>query len=185
MDRISDLPDELLRHIILLLGSPHAAARTSLLCRRWRRVWAELISPKLVLKGSHQQPTNEFLDSVDAAVAGFSAPFVGRLDVEVPSSDAANVPALRVTPWLHFASQRLFGTLSLHVPWPAGYQAQEQEMELPACEGTTRIILNLPRSWRLQIQPTCSFTALSDLEITSVSMDRWVLENLASRQCRA
>ena len=41
-DRISSLPDDLMRRILLRLGSTRAAARTSVLSRRWQRIWAHL-----------------------------------------------------------------------------------------------------------------------------------------------
>ncbi|KAF0905149.1 hypothetical protein E2562_000945 [Oryza meyeriana var. granulata] len=46
-DYISGLPNELLHHILIRLLSTAAAARTSVLSRRWLRVWAHL--PELVL----------------------------------------------------------------------------------------------------------------------------------------
>ncbi|GJN11432.1 hypothetical protein PR202_ga29626 [Eleusine coracana subsp. coracana] len=116
MDHISDLPDEILRDILLLPRSPDAAARTTVLSRRWIRTWAGLISPELVLEGGYRQPHGEFMDSIDAALAAFSAPTIGRVQFAIPRSDATEVPVLRVTSWLRFASQRLVGTLSLHCP---------------------------------------------------------------------
>lgn len=53
------------------------------------------------------------MDSVDADLAAFSAPILGRFDVDFPRSDAADVPAQRIIPWMRFASQHLFGTCSV------------------------------------------------------------------------
>ena len=41
-DLISGLPDELLHIILIRLPSAAAAARTSVLSRRWRGVWAHM-----------------------------------------------------------------------------------------------------------------------------------------------
>ncbi|TVU38509.1 hypothetical protein EJB05_11883, partial [Eragrostis curvula] len=53
VDRISDLTDELLQDILLRLRSPHAAARTSVLSRRWSRVWVGLPNPAKYLYVGH------------------------------------------------------------------------------------------------------------------------------------
>jgi hypothetical protein len=42
-DRINDLPDHLLHRILICLPSTDDAVRTSVLSRRWRRVWTHLL----------------------------------------------------------------------------------------------------------------------------------------------
>ncbi|GJN11453.1 hypothetical protein PR202_ga29648 [Eleusine coracana subsp. coracana] len=64
-DHISGLPDDLLHLILLRLGSTRVAARTSVLSRRWRRVWTHL--PRLDLF-NEEPPPRLFLDYVDAAL---------------------------------------------------------------------------------------------------------------------
>jgi hypothetical protein len=96
-DRISDLPDELLLGILDQLRSLPAAARTSVLSRRWRRVWASV--PDIVIVSGPTQRAASFVDMVDAALAAsfveigrfVFADAVGhlrRLDVEYCSAMA-------------------------------------------------------------------------------------------------
>ncbi|GJN04521.1 hypothetical protein PR202_ga22077 [Eleusine coracana subsp. coracana] len=108
VDRISCLPDELLHVILLCLESSRAAARTSVLSHRWRRVWAHL--PALVLFDNElPPPSSSFQDTVDAA------PILQHLSIWVPDhGPGPGVPAHRVSPWLRFTSQRVTGSFSLN-----------------------------------------------------------------------
>ncbi|CAL5083354.1 unnamed protein product [Urochloa decumbens] len=184
-DRISALPDELLHIILLRLCSPRAAARTSVLSRSWRHIWARL--PRLILEGPDAPPPASFLDSVDAALASFSAPVVKELHINTPNS-CPGVPALRVAPWLRFASQRLVGTLFLIAPLLISSILKpdvggEEELELPVCEGATTIKLYLEHRWRLRLCPAGVFSALTDLVIKFCRMDGTELTALLSTQC--
>jgi hypothetical protein len=95
IDHISGLPDELLHEILLRLDrtTPAAAARTSILSRRCRHVWASL--PDLFFDGSHEYPvTNYSLATIDAALAAYSAPKVSSLNITTaPIDNELRVPA--------------------------------------------------------------------------------------------
>jgi hypothetical protein len=149
-DHISGLPDELLHCILRRLRSATAAARTSALSRRWRRVWADL--PELVLDDDlvvHHGTS--FLDAVDSALAAYSTStaHVHGLEITVPYG-CHDVPALRVASWLRFASRRLAGALRLRAsipefrpsdqlePWPPSLR-EGNELDLPLCERATSI----------------------------------------------
>uniref|UniRef100_A0A804NL56 F-box domain-containing protein n=1 Tax=Zea mays TaxID=4577 RepID=A0A804NL56_MAIZE len=72
--RAASLPsllDDLLFSILLRIGSIRAAARTSVLSRRWRHVWARL--PELRLGPCDAQPGATFLDFVDAVLDACTA----------------------------------------------------------------------------------------------------------------
>ncbi|KAM0920739.1 hypothetical protein ACQ4PT_007309 [Festuca glaucescens] len=161
-DRISGLPDELLHDILRRLRSAPAAARTSALSRRWRRVWAH--SPDLVLgddliRGVEGGGTS-FLDALDAALAAYSddrAVHVDSLKITVPRTCGANVPGRRVASWLRFASRRLAGAFYLSVPyqpWPR-VNREDDELELPPCEGATEIELRLGSRFLLPSSVSC------------------------------
>nr|CAB3491867.1 unnamed protein product [Digitaria exilis] len=152
---------ELLHVILLRLGSSRAAARTSVLSRRWRRVWSHL--PELRLRfGSHRDPpplSALLLDAVDGALAGYSVTAsVENLDI-LFFTDGANVTASRTAPWLRFAAKHVVGEFDLRVPYqpmrsylssPEVDGQDEEELELPACTRAKTIKLKLQDPWRLR-----------------------------------
>ncbi|KAF8664425.1 hypothetical protein HU200_054597 [Digitaria exilis] len=90
VDRITDLPDDVLHMILARLPSTTDAARTSVLSRRWRRVWAGV--PALSFR-YHESPSSSSaqqvyqLDRIDAALSGHAATAtvdVERLEIAVP-----------------------------------------------------------------------------------------------------
>ena len=112
-DRISSLPDDLLRRILLRLGSTRAAARTSVLSRRWQRIWAHLPDLRLGTCDDHSGATR--LGTVDDALDACVAPAIRRLDVAM-HCHGLRVRARRVATWLRLASQRRVRKLDIEVP---------------------------------------------------------------------
>ncbi|WVZ70170.1 hypothetical protein U9M48_018857 [Paspalum notatum var. saurae] len=192
IDRISSLPDDLLHCILLRLKSTRAAGRTSVLSRRWRHVWAHL--PYLRLGTCLDElPAATRLDSVDAALAAFSAPALKRLEVAL-YCHGLRVHARRVASWLRFASQRRVRDLSIYVPPQTKFflstlmltrKAEEaEELQLPAWDAATTIALSLEPRWTLRFPAAAGlFTALTDLYITLVSMEGGELGAFVSAQC--
>ena len=111
-DRISSLPDALLHEILVRLRSADAAARTSVLSRRWRYVWAHL--PKLHLVAPPAAAPASFPATVDAALGGYLAPTLEHLGVshhtDLQRCDL-RIPAGRIASWLRFAAERVVGEL--------------------------------------------------------------------------
>ncbi|KAL6657896.1 hypothetical protein ACP70R_005676 [Stipagrostis hirtigluma subsp. patula] len=179
-DRISGLPDELLHAILLRLRSTRAAARTSVLSRRWRHVWAHLPELALFGFGSDSPPPDSFIDAIDAVLAAYSAPAVNRLDIGLPN-DCSHVLVRRVEAWLRFASQHVVGAFHLFVPsqWPG----VEAELQLPSFAGAAIIRLRLQLQWRLRLPPAGLFKALTSLEIFCCGMEGSELTALVSTQC--
>ncbi|RLM92030.1 hypothetical protein C2845_PM08G15760 [Panicum miliaceum] len=187
-DRISGLPDDLLRRILLRLGSTRAAVRTSVLSRRWRRVWAHL--PDLRLGTCDDHPGATRLDTVDSALNAYDAPAVRRLDVAM-HCHGLRVRACRVATWLRFASQHRVRKLDIEVPsqtrflvWPrAGATELEEELELPVWDEVARIRFTLEQRWRLRLRSAGVFVALTDLHISLATMEASELGTLVSSQC--
>nr|CAB3490137.1 unnamed protein product [Digitaria exilis] len=181
-DRISELPDELLHVILLRLGSSRAAARTSALSRRWRRVWAHL--PELRL-GTHHDPPPlpaSLLDAVDGALAGYSATApLEHLGI-LFFTGGPNVTASRAAPWLRFAAKHVVGEFNLRVPYQKMGKDQE-ELELPACTRAKTIKLKLQDPWRLRPQLACTFAALISLTIRDCRMEAKELTAMVSKHC--
>ncbi|CAL4992282.1 unnamed protein product [Urochloa decumbens] len=197
-DYISGLPDELLRSILLRLGSARAAARTSVLSRRWRHVSAKL--PELVFgNGAPTAPASSFLSVVNGALAAYTATNLETLHIIVPtdgdSSGFNGIPARRVAPWLRFAEERVAGELvllmpplrrpPLHEPWPEPeVDWEEYVLELPACERAETIVLRLHHHWWLRLPPAGGvFTALTSLTILFATTKGSEITALVSERC--
>ncbi|CAO2149378.1 unnamed protein product [Urochloa humidicola] len=184
VDRISGLPDELLHAILARLGSPRSAVRTGVLSRRWRHVWAP--QPVLVLGfflDAPQPPLPAFLDAVDDALAACAAPTLARLYI-LPPGGGNGVPSGRIEPWLRFASERVVGSILLVVRSPPEACGEDEAvLDLPACEGATRLDLTFEGDWRLRPLPAGIFRALTVLRILSCRIKASELAALVSTQC--
>uniref|UniRef100_K4A3B5 F-box domain-containing protein n=1 Tax=Setaria italica TaxID=4555 RepID=K4A3B5_SETIT len=176
-DRISSLSDDLLHIILLHLTNAAEAARTSILCRRWRRVWAYL--PELSF--CYQNEPRTFA-STPPWPRAHSAATVTRLEITIPDG-SPGIPTDSVSPWLRFASERLTGELSLSLPYNSAEQ-EEEELLLPPCERLTAIRFDLNRTLRFQLPPTGgAFPALATHKITNARVDGRELERFLSTRC--
>ncbi|GJN11431.1 hypothetical protein PR202_ga29625 [Eleusine coracana subsp. coracana] len=186
MDRISSLPDELLRRILVSLHSTRAAARTSLLSRRWRHLWTDL--PEIVLGSDDAAPQPAlFIDLVDAALAASSTTRpLPRLEIVMPSS--SYISSGIASSWLRFAAQHVAGTIDIRLPaQDQPYLDNISPVELPACDRATSITIVYGRWWRwhpcLYPLPGKSFAALTRLTLHHTRMEAWDLETLVSSRC--
>ncbi|KAF0908330.1 hypothetical protein E2562_024744 [Oryza meyeriana var. granulata] len=150
-DRISALPDDLLHSILVGLGCVCAAARTSVLSRRWRRVWATMTELHF---GWMRPPTS-------------AAVLVDLTDVYLDTG----FRAAHVAPWLHFAAQRVAGEISIRLrSYPRG--CPEEQLNLPVCGVARKIILRLcPRLEELYLIDM-TLVAASDVTVYSASLRR-------------
>ncbi|TVU02254.1 hypothetical protein EJB05_52248, partial [Eragrostis curvula] len=173
-DHISNLPDDLLLSILTKLRSTPAAARTSVLSRRWRCVWTAL--PELLLLDVSAA------DSVDAALDACSVPTVSRLVIAASPPRSEILDAARVALWLRFASQRLTGELSLHLP--RINDEDGEELVLPPCERVTAIKFHYRFTNTLRLPSHGSFPGLTEVVIMgAVRMEAGDLETFGSARC--
>jgi hypothetical protein len=134
-DRLSALPDDVLIFILLHLRT-RTAARTSVLSRHWRRIWALL--PELRF-GEAIEP-HQLRDALDAREAP-----VGYLLVQAHGATSESIGV-----WLPAAARRVSGVLTLLNYGPrygakkkGGEAAQRGAFELPCFEKATAIYLLL------------------------------------------
>ncbi|XP_034579042.2 putative F-box/FBD/LRR-repeat protein At4g03220 [Setaria viridis] len=160
-DCLSALPDDVLVLILLRLDTT-VAARTSVLSRRWRRVWALL--PKLCFPVAPEP--HRFRDTLDTH--------------EVPLRDLL-VGAGGPTPeslaiWLPAATRRVSGDLTL-LNFDPGKDAGEEEgeatqrgaFELPCFEKATSISLILGfHGLAIAMPPTGVFAQLTGIYLSCV-----------------
>ncbi|CAN6199361.1 unnamed protein product [Urochloa humidicola] len=165
-DIISSLPDDLLRVILLGLRDTAAAARTSVLSRRWRRVWAHL--PELSFR--HQRGYSARAhERVDAALAAHDAgTAVSLLDIGLPTwrplraAVAAEDPEALPNRLLQFASQRVAGEIRLALTC----MQWDDEIVLPTCERATAI--------KLSVRPSATTRCGSSRTPAAARSQRWL-----------
>ncbi|CAN6175752.1 unnamed protein product [Urochloa humidicola] len=185
-DLISSLPDDLLLLILLRLRDTAAAARTSVLALRWRRVWAHL--PELCFRYKHRwiysPRAHERVDAALAAHAAVTA--VTVLDIGLPSwkppQTAAAADPEAPNRLLQFASRRVAGELRLSL-----YSCMDwgDEIVLPTCERATAIKLSVSHhTLRFQPHPGGgAFAALGTLRIENAYVHGNEIEDVVSYGC--
>ncbi|KQK07327.1 FBD-associated F-box protein At5g38590 [Brachypodium distachyon] len=151
-DRLSALPDDILIHILLKLCSAAAAAQTSVLSSRWRRLWVLLPELELSDGAAHR---------IHHALVANEAPVLRRLvafDVE------AYPDSLRA--WLPIAAHRISGDMIFHI---SNRNLGGRRVELPCFENSTFIWLNLG-SLRLAMPASGAFARLTELFLEQVQL---------------
>ncbi|CAM0954254.1 unnamed protein product [Alopecurus aequalis] len=139
-DRLSSLPDDLLRRILRGLPSTADAAQTSLLSRRWVRLWAGI--PEIWFPGPAVPGR---VHAALAAYAVHAGPPIHAIHVSILGA----APADSTTAWLRLAAPLLSGELSIVSDAPLEDEAVDVEtetisaIELPCLEKATKIEMRL------------------------------------------
>jgi len=162
-DRLSALPEDVLVCILLHLTTS-AAARTSVLSRHWRRIWALL--PVLCFR--YPPDPRQIGRALEAHEAALLRLYVCTQDADPDSMSA----------WLPVAARRLSGGLLFHnvVVRERGAQEGDEEeaaqsgaFELPCLERATEVLLHLG-FLGLAVPPAGVFARLTRLCLVRVRL---------------
>ncbi|XP_044975130.1 putative FBD-associated F-box protein At5g56440 isoform X2 [Hordeum vulgare subsp. vulgare] len=150
-DRLSVLPDDILIHILVKLRRTNMAARTSVLCRRWRGLWKLL--PELDFPLDTETPLGAEPHRVLSALTAHEAPVIRVLVASLRDAAADSVAT-----WLPIIAPRLFGVLSIFNLRLDQEQGKETggTVELPCFQSADRISLNLDKSRPAALRRVCS-----------------------------
>ncbi|XP_047068677.1 putative F-box/FBD/LRR-repeat protein At4g03220 [Lolium rigidum] len=162
-DCLSALPDDVLLHILRVLGSTTTAARTSVLSRRWRRLWVLLPDLYFVL-GANPDSMRGALAALEA-MSDDEAPPLRKLYFFV-FSEHASPDSLAA--WLPIAARRLTGLLHVIILGDAGEDGRVA-FELPCFERATEMKLRLG-FLSLTLPPSGVFARLTDLSLDNLHL---------------
>jgi hypothetical protein len=178
-DRIS-LPDELLHHILSFVPAQDAI-RTSVLSRRWQRVWIGL---QTFAFSDDDTPAAGFANSVEEVLAHSHG--MDRLEVSVrhPPHQA------RANEWLKRAAERVRENTSIIFRHDRENMVAEEDcdqivLDLPCAGRTTAMTLkfHLIGVGNLVIPPAMPSSSLTQLELKYLRIHGSSLSNLVSSCC--
>uniref|UniRef100_A0ACD5VMS5 Uncharacterized protein n=1 Tax=Avena sativa TaxID=4498 RepID=A0ACD5VMS5_AVESA len=157
-DRLSALPDDLLICILILVNDAAAAARTSILASRWRRLWALLPELRFASIDHHR---------IGAALAAREAPDLSLLFAHTKDASPESLSA-----WLPVAARSLIGAIYLEVVRLEDETEAEERgtaVDLPCFEKATSIVLKLG-FLPLALPPSGVFARLGDLQLVDIQL---------------
>ncbi|XP_037461483.1 uncharacterized protein LOC119332406 [Triticum dicoccoides] len=169
-DRISALPDDVLLLVLARLPCAAAAARTGVLSRRWRGLWARL--RQIVLRDVP-------FPSIEAALGRVPPPppAVSLLKIRVPQRQRRSWGFPNPNPKKHRVDSAGVNSLlraaarlepeSLEFRLPAGLIGRSRlAVDLPRFDGATSIALDFASPFSLRVPAGAEFPALEALSLT-------------------
>ncbi|CAL5072276.1 unnamed protein product [Urochloa decumbens] len=136
-DRLSDLPDGILEHVLSFLPAEDAV-RSSVLSRRWRGAWAR--ASALNLSDARHQHQGRFLAFARAVLARYGARDIPALNVAIGFASSVGPRSGTAAAWLRDAMERVVGSISVSVTAPG---PMDRPLVLPRRLRATSISLTL------------------------------------------
>ncbi|WVZ56034.1 hypothetical protein U9M48_006620 [Paspalum notatum var. saurae] len=179
VDRISELPDDLLHVILGFLHDATAASRTAVLSRRWRRVWIHaqgLSFSETQVRCPYYGPCR-LAGFMDWALAQRAAADLGSLAIDMKRT-ACTSPE-RVNEWIRYAMRHVVGSFSLRIPFVRipyddrfGIARPQPPIQLPGHGRATSIRMHLSHcKLQFPVAVAAKFEALTELSISKASFD--------------
>ncbi|CAH9079016.1 unnamed protein product [Cuscuta europaea] len=175
IDRLSELPDSLLIHILSFLGVKHAAM-TSLLGKKWKFLWAELptLEFEFYFWDKNEKPDKilNFVDGVNKTLATRSENYLEKLKVVFKYRERF---AQDVDNWLEFALKSKVKDIHLSIIFSEEFYTLLELMY----SNSSLTSLSL-RGCILDPTGTIQWSSLTKLQISEVDLPQPVVEKILS-----
>ena len=168
-DRISELPEAVLSHILSFLPTKYSL-RTSILSTRWKNIWASV--PNVDICDEATSDKTGFMAFVDRIMFSPHSSSIRKFRLHCSSVDDFS----RIESWVCSAIQRNAAEVDLRV------EPSEELFELPrpVIISKTLEVLKLDSNYVINLPLLGSFPCLRFLHVTVDSPDSYALETLIS-----
>ncbi len=178
MDRISELPEPILHHILFFMPTKDAA-RTSVLSKRWKITWYSLPKYQFCFNKELYEKQEDFMDCVGKALS-----ILGKQKVIIEAFNLSMIVSRNgscascVNHWIELASRNYIKVLALDFKIKSEIEGIDQ-YRLPDTTNVESIASLTLSNCELKSPLFCSF--LKDLSLTNVSVcDKQIVQNLLS-----